>query len=195
MTGGGLELARQYSAEVIEPLLGGLPGAPSRYRAARLWVRRARARRRHLARPRLGTAAHRAGPRERRRARGRPARGRAARGVARAPDRFATTWDPVVRQRAEVSSPLAFARSRTGLTLDRAPTTVEWLSLTGQAVRDSSVPVFRDDTGSSRPSATGSPGTPTTSGASPRLRTGPASASSCPSSASWRTAATTPARG
>ena len=64
------------------------------------------------------------------------------------PTRFATTWDPVVRQRVEVSSPVAFARSRTGLTLDRAPTTVEWLSLTGQAVLEvAGGPVFRDDTG------------------------------------------------
>ena len=62
--------------------------------------------------------------------------------------RFATTWDPVVRQRAEVSSPLAFARSRTGLTLDREPDTVEWLSLTGQAVLEVvGGVVFRDDTG------------------------------------------------
>ena len=64
------------------------------------------------------------------------------------PTRFATTFDPIVRQRAEVASPLAFARSRTGLTLDRAPNTVEWLSLTGQAVLEVvGGAVFRDDTG------------------------------------------------
>jgi len=64
------------------------------------------------------------------------------------PTRFATTWEPTVRQRAEVSSPLAFAHSRTGLTLDHDPTTVEWLSLTGQAVLEVvGGPVFRDDTG------------------------------------------------
>lgn len=64
------------------------------------------------------------------------------------PTRFATTWDPVVRQRVDVSSPVAFARSRTGLTVDREPTTVEWLSLTGQAVLEVvGGPVFRDDSG------------------------------------------------
>jgi hypothetical protein len=64
------------------------------------------------------------------------------------PTRFATTWEPVVRQRVEVSSPLDFALSRTGLTLDREPTTVEWLSLTGQAVLEVvGGPVFRDDSG------------------------------------------------
>ena len=64
------------------------------------------------------------------------------------PTRFATTWDPVVRQRAEVASPLDFAHSRTGLELDREPDTVEWLSLTGQAVLEVvGGPVFRDDTG------------------------------------------------
>jgi hypothetical protein len=64
------------------------------------------------------------------------------------PTRFATTWDPTVRQRAEVASPLAFARTRTGLTLDHEPDTVEWLSLTGQAVLEVvGGPVFRDDTG------------------------------------------------
>jgi hypothetical protein len=64
------------------------------------------------------------------------------------PTRFATTFDPVARQRVEVASPLAFARSRTGLTLDREPDTVEWLSLTGQAVLEVvGGQVFRDDTG------------------------------------------------
>ena len=64
------------------------------------------------------------------------------------PTRFATTFDPIVRQRAEVASPPAFARSRTGLMLDREPETVEWLSLTGQAVLEVvGGAVFRDDTG------------------------------------------------
>lgn len=64
------------------------------------------------------------------------------------PTRFATTFDPVVRQRVEVASPLAFAQSRTGLSLDRDPDTVEWLSLTGQAALEVvGGAVFRDDTG------------------------------------------------
>lgn len=64
------------------------------------------------------------------------------------PTRFATTWEPTVRQRAEVASPIGFARSRTGLTLDRPPETVGWLSLTGQAVLEvAGGAVFRDDTG------------------------------------------------
>jgi hypothetical protein len=64
------------------------------------------------------------------------------------PTRFATTFDPVVRQRVEVASPLAFAHSRTGLSLDRDPDTVEWLSLTGQAALEVvGGGVFRDDTG------------------------------------------------
>ncbi len=64
------------------------------------------------------------------------------------PTRFATTWDPIVRQRVEVASPVGFARSWTGLTLDRVPDTIGWLSLTGQAVLEVvGGAVFRDDTG------------------------------------------------
>lgn len=64
------------------------------------------------------------------------------------PTRFATTWEPVVRQRAQVASPLGFAHSRTGLDLSRDPDLLEWCSLTGQAVLELIAgPVFRDDTG------------------------------------------------
>jgi hypothetical protein len=64
------------------------------------------------------------------------------------PTRFTTTWDPTVRQRAEVASPVGFARSRTGLRLDCDPDTVGWLSLTGQAALEvAGGAVFRDDTG------------------------------------------------
>ncbi|MFD6176617.1 MULTISPECIES: DUF4037 domain-containing protein [unclassified Isoptericola] len=65
------------------------------------------------------------------------------------PTRFATTWEPVVRQRVEVATPRAFARSRLGLDpvtdLDDA---VGWLSLTGQSVLEVTAgPVFHDGPG------------------------------------------------
>jgi hypothetical protein len=64
------------------------------------------------------------------------------------PVRFATTWQPVVRQRAEVVEPVDFARSRTGLDLSREPDAAEWLSLTGQAALEVTAgAVFRDDAG------------------------------------------------
>ena len=50
------------------------------------------------------------------------------------PTRFATTWDPVVRQRVEVCSAAEFATSRLGLDPGSGLTLVDWLSLTGQAV-------------------------------------------------------------
>ena len=50
------------------------------------------------------------------------------------PTRFASTWDPVVRQRVEVCSAAEFATSRLGLDPGSGLTLVDWLSLTGQAV-------------------------------------------------------------
>ncbi|MCK9795117.1 DUF4037 domain-containing protein [Isoptericola sp. 4D.3] len=64
------------------------------------------------------------------------------------PTRFATTWDPVVRQRVEVSTPRGFARSRLGLdpTTDLDP--AGWLALTGQSVLELTAgPVFHDGPG------------------------------------------------
>ena len=149
MTGGGLELARAYGAEVVEPLLGrAVPGLP--LAIARLgsgsdvlgldddtsrdhdWGLRLTVLVDENEVGRVDAALEAELP-------------ESWRGH---PTRFATTWSPVVRQRVEVSSPIAFARSRTGLTLDREPTTVEWLSLTGQAVLEvAGGPVFRDDVG------------------------------------------------
>jgi hypothetical protein len=145
----GIELARAYSAEVVEPLLAEeLPGVP-------------------LATARLGSgsevlglddemsadhdwglrltvlvAEYDVGQVEAVLEAGLPEQWRGH------PTRFATSWDPAVRQRAEVASPLGFAQSRTGLALDREPDTVEWLSLTGQAALEvTGGAVFRDDTG------------------------------------------------
>lgn len=69
------------------------------------------------------------------------------------PTRFATTWDPVVRQRVEVASAADFAASRTGidaarLTSPAGPELLDWLALTGQAALEVTAgPVFRDDPG------------------------------------------------
>lgn len=64
------------------------------------------------------------------------------------PTRFATSWDPVVRQRVEVASPDAFARSRLGLDVTRDWDVGDWLSLTGQAVLEVTAgPVFTDTHG------------------------------------------------
>ncbi|MGP9536852.1 DUF4037 domain-containing protein [Brachybacterium sp. AOP43-C2-M15] len=69
------------------------------------------------------------------------------------PTRFATTWDPVVRQRVEVASAADFAASRLGIAPERLggaePFAVEdWLQLTGQAALEVTAgPVFRDDPG------------------------------------------------
>ena len=54
--------------------------------------------------------------------------------VAGLPTRFATTWDPQVRHRVEVSDAATFARSRTGVDASRELTLDDWLGLTGQAV-------------------------------------------------------------
>ena len=69
------------------------------------------------------------------------------------PTRFATTWEPVVRQRAEVAAAADFVASRTGIAASRltAPEgleLVDWLSLTGQAVLEVTAgPVFHDGPG------------------------------------------------
>lgn len=72
------------------------------------------------------------------------------------PTRFETTWEPVVRQRAEVASAADFAASRLGI--DPAPLLdarglplTDWLSLTGQAVLEVAAgPVFCDGPGALR---------------------------------------------
>ncbi|MEN5073728.1 DUF4037 domain-containing protein [Isoptericola cucumis] len=64
------------------------------------------------------------------------------------PTRFATTWEPVVRQRAEVATPAGFARSRLGLDPTTELDPVGWLSLTGQSVLEVTAgPVFADGPG------------------------------------------------
>ncbi|MFC8600585.1 DUF4037 domain-containing protein [Isoptericola sp. NPDC057191] len=64
------------------------------------------------------------------------------------PTRFATTWEPVVRHRVEVTTPRAFARSRLGLDPVTELDAAGWLSLTGQSVLEVTAgPVFHDGPG------------------------------------------------
>lgn len=64
------------------------------------------------------------------------------------PVRFSLSWDPAVRHRVQVQDVDTLVRSRTGITAAHAPTTAEWLSLTGQAVREVITgPVFADTAG------------------------------------------------
>ncbi|WP_422114610.1 DUF4037 domain-containing protein [Brachybacterium sp. UNK5269] len=69
------------------------------------------------------------------------------------PTRFATTWEPVVRQRVEVASAADFAASRLGLPASRLTgsgdlSLTDWRSLTGQAVLEVTAgPVFHDGPG------------------------------------------------
>ncbi|AXK45199.1 DUF4037 domain-containing protein [Brachybacterium saurashtrense] len=69
------------------------------------------------------------------------------------PTRFATTWEPVVRQRVEVARAADFAASRVGIAPGRlaadAPLDLaDWLQLTGQAALEVTAgPVFHDGTG------------------------------------------------
>lgn len=69
------------------------------------------------------------------------------------PVRFATTWEPVVRQRVEVASAADFAASRVGIAPQRLGGSspldlVDWLQLTGQAALEVTAgPVFHDGTG------------------------------------------------
>lgn len=69
------------------------------------------------------------------------------------PTRFATTWEPVVRQRAEIAPAADFAASRVGIAPERLAgdvplELVDWLQLTGQAALEVTAgPVFHDGTG------------------------------------------------
>lgn len=64
------------------------------------------------------------------------------------PTRFTTTWDPRVRQRAEVVSAPAFLLDRTGIDVGWPLDLLDWTSLTGQAALEVTAgPVFRDDGG------------------------------------------------
>jgi len=64
------------------------------------------------------------------------------------PTRFATTWDPVVRPRAEVATPGAFVTSRLGVDATTGLATLDWLGLTGQSVLEVTAgPVFADTDG------------------------------------------------
>lgn len=69
------------------------------------------------------------------------------------PTRFATTWDPVVRQRVEVAAAADFVASRTGIAPEHLTAADgiplhDWLALTGQAALEVTAgPVFRDDPG------------------------------------------------
>lgn len=64
------------------------------------------------------------------------------------PTRFATTWDPVERQRVEVASAAGFAASRLGVDPSRGLTIADWLSLTGQSVLEVTAgPIFHDGPG------------------------------------------------
>ncbi len=64
------------------------------------------------------------------------------------PSRFATSWDPVVRQRVEVATAEAFAVSRLGLEASGELDAVDWLCLTGQSLLEVIAgPVFTDTVG------------------------------------------------
>lgn len=64
------------------------------------------------------------------------------------PTRFATTWDPAVVMRVQVDAPVDFLRSRLGIDPTSGLSTVEWLSLTGQAVLEVTTgEVFADTEG------------------------------------------------
>lgn len=64
------------------------------------------------------------------------------------PTRFATTWEPVVRQRCETATARDFALSRLGVDASRELTPTDWLSLTGQSVLEVTAgPVFHDNAG------------------------------------------------
>lgn len=64
------------------------------------------------------------------------------------PTRFATTWEPVVRQCCETATARDFALSRLGVDTSGELPTTDWLSLTGQAVLEvTGGPVFHDGTG------------------------------------------------
>jgi Domain of unknown function (DUF4037) len=63
------------------------------------------------------------------------------------PVRFATTWDPIVRPRAEVATVGDFATSRLGANPLHPMSAIDWLILTGQSVLEVIAgPVFTDHT-------------------------------------------------
>jgi hypothetical protein len=65
------------------------------------------------------------------------------------PTRFATTWDPVVRQRVAVATAEDFVISRLGLDASNDLDAVDWLCLTGQCLLEvTGGPVFADTLGS-----------------------------------------------
>ncbi|WP_205706828.1 DUF4037 domain-containing protein [Kineococcus vitellinus] len=145
----GAELARRYHDEVVAPLLrAALPGLP--HAAARLgsgsdvlglddatstdhdWGLRLT----------LLVDAGRVGEVDALLERELPER------FAGHPVRFATTWDPRVRQRAEVAALEGFAASRLGLEVTRDWEPADWLALTGQSVLELVAgPVFADTDG------------------------------------------------
>lgn len=64
------------------------------------------------------------------------------------PTRFATTWEPRVRQRVEVTSAREFTLSRLGVDATQPLVLRDWLSLTGQAILEVVAgPVFHDGPG------------------------------------------------
>jgi hypothetical protein len=64
------------------------------------------------------------------------------------PTRFATTWDPEIRQRVEVATAEAFVASRLGLDASGEMTSLDWLCLTGQSLLEVTAgEVFTDDPG------------------------------------------------
>lgn len=100
------------------------------------------------------------------------------------PTRFATTWDPTVRQRAEVATPEEFAASRLGIGVDRPWNAEDWLAVTGQSVLEiTGGPVFRDTPGTITDIRRRLACTRTTSGGTSSRRTGPALARNFRSSA------------
>lgn len=146
---GGIELARRYHEDVVAPLLGvRRPGL--RYAAGRLgsgsdvlglddatsrdhdWGLRLTL---------LVEADHVAAV-ERHLEDGLPDH------YAGRPTRFATTWDPTVRQRVEVATAEGFVASRLGLDAAAGLSSVDWLCLTGQSVLEVTAgPVFSDTLG------------------------------------------------
>lgn len=64
------------------------------------------------------------------------------------PTRFATTWDPTIRQRAQVATAEEFVASRLGLDASGTLTSLDWLCLTGQALLEVTAgQVFTDSLG------------------------------------------------
>jgi len=69
-------------------------------------------------------------------------------GYADLPTRFASTWDPIVRQRIEVAGAEDFVTSSLGVDASRGLDAVDWLCLTGQSVLEVTAgAVFTDTSG------------------------------------------------